>query len=373
MEESLQREEITRYSRHILLENVGMAGQLRLKRARVFIVGIGGLGNPAAQYLAAAGVGTLGLCDHDTVSLTNLQRQVMFRTDDIGRYKVEVARQHLLAINPHISIHSFTDRVTAENLPSLIQDYDVVVDCTDNFATRYVLNDVCITHSIPLVHGSIFRFEGQVTTFMPKEGPCYRCLFPAAPPADKVQNCSVAGVFGILPGVIGTLQATETLKILLGLGDLLTGRLLVYDALGANFRTFQFAKDPHCPVCADNLSPGATKTDSFVVTSENNDWGIASQVVAADPDSYLLIDIRSPQEREIVSLPQAVAIAEERLLAEISGLTPTARQVIIFCKSGTRSRRAVESLRQAGHHHVKQLQGGILAWIENHAPDLPTY
>lgn len=373
MEESLQREEVTRYSRHILLENVGKAGQLRLKRSRVFIVGVGGLGHPAAQYLAAAGVGTLGLCDHDTVALTNLQRQILFRTDDIGRYKVEVARQHLLAINPHISIQSFAERVTAENLPSMIKEFDVVVDCTDNFASRYVLNDVCMTHGIPLVHGSIFRFDGQITTFMPNEGPCYRCLFPAAPPADKVQNCSVAGVFGVLPGVIGTLQATETLKILLGLGDLLTGRLLVYDALGASFRTFQFAKDPHCPVCAANSSPGATKTDSFGIAPESNDWGIASQVVAADPDSYLLIDIRSPQEREIVSLPLAVAIAEERLLAEISGMAPTSKQVIIFCKSGTRSRRAVETLRQAGHHHVKQLRGGILAWIENHAPDLPTY
>lgn len=366
---SLNQDELRRYARHLVLPEIGAEGQERLKRGRVLIVGAGGLGSPAALYLAAAGVGTVGIVDFDVVDETNLQRQILHSTLDVGRPKVESARERLLAINPHISVEIYRETLSSTNAIEIISRYDIVVDGTDNFPVRYLVNDTCVFQKKPHVYGSIFRFEGQASVFDAQRGPCYRCLYPAPPPPGLVQNCADAGVVGVLPGIIGSIQANEALKLMLGIGDPLVGRLLLFDALTMEFRMMRIAKDPACPVCGEH--PSITQLidyDEFCgITSPRNQEEEERTMTADELKARIdggnppfLLDVREPYEEHIASLGGTL-IPLGHLAGRLDELDKE-EEIVVYCHHGIRSAHAVSFLRRAGFKNVKNLSGGIDEW-----------
>ena len=379
----LTREEILRYSRHLLIPEVGLEGQRKLKGSSALVIGTGGLGSPVALYLAAAGVGRIGLIDYDVVDSSNLQRQIIHGTDTIGKLKVESARDRMLDLNPDIEVEVYNEPFTSENALRIATDYDIIIDGTDNFPTRYLTNDVSVFLGKPNVYGSIFRFDGQASVFYAKEGPCYRCLFPEPPPPGLVPSCAEGGVLGVLPGTIGTIQATEALKVLLGIGSPLTGKLLLYNALDMTFDFVTLKKNPKCRVCGPNADikelidyeefcgvPGHDHDEG----SAGADWDItAMQLSERLKGNHLkLLDVREPHELEISALPNAFNIPLGGLAAHLSELD-SAEDMVIFCKSGTRSARALELLVSAGFKKVKNLKGGINAWAQDVDKSLPIY
>jgi len=374
----LSVEELQRYSRHLIMPEVRSEGQNRLKAARVLCIGAGGLGSPAALYLAAAGVGTLGIVDFDDVDLSNLQRQILHGTKDIGRGKLESARDRLHDINPQIETELHKCRFSSENASQLVAKYDVVVDGSDNFPTRYLSNDVCVFAHKPNVYGSVFRFEGQTTVFAPHlSGPCYRCLFPEPPPPDSVPNCAQAGVLGVLPGIIGMLQAIETLKLILGIGEPLVGRLLHFDALKVKFRELNLRRDPQCPVCGENptiFSPidyeqfcGASDEGAIPEMSPHE---LKRRMDAGEP--FELIDVREPFEYEIARIDGATLIPLGEITDRLDELSDE-QPIVVHCHSGKRSAQAVGLLQQHGFTKVYNLEGGIDAWSDQIDPNVPKY
>lgn len=373
-------EERRRYARHIMLPEIGVAGQERLKAARVLCLGAGGLGSPAALYLAAAGVGTIGLVDDDRVALSNLHRQLLHGTKDVGRPKTESARDRLAEANPHVAIQLHPCRFASGNAEEILRDYDLIVDGTDNFATRYLSNDVAVFARKPNVYGSIFRFDGQATVFAPHlGGPCYRCLFPEPPPPGAVPSCAEAGVLGVLPGMIGTLQATEALKLILGLGETLVGRLVHFDALRMKFREFNLRRDPACPVCGEDPTitapidyetfchggPDLTATVPQIQVRE-----LEQRMASGEP--YILLDVREPFEVELARIAGANLIPLGQLSARYHELDRE-KEIFVFCHSGVRSEQAAEFLRSAGFPKIANVAGGIDAWSEEIDPDVPRY
>ena len=369
-----------RYSRHLLLPELGEAGQRRLKQARVLCVGAGGLGSPAALYLAAAGVGTLGLIDFDVVDVSNLQRQIIHGTPDVGRSKLESARARIDALNPSVHVETFEARFSVANARTLVEAFDVIVDGTDNFPARYLVNDACVLFKRPNAWGSIFRFEGQAAVFAAPGGPCYRCLHPDPPPDGLVPSCAEAGVLGVLPGVIGTIQATEALKLILGIGEPLIGRFLVYDALKMRFRELKLRKDPDCPICGTHPTiTGLRETGAFCETAKGvrpgSDPAMAPFELKARMDagtSPVILDVREPFEAAICSLPGAVLIPLGELPRRLTELDPAA-EIVVYCKSGGRSAKGVALLRERGFSRAVNLSGGILNWINEIDPALSRY
>jgi|YNPMSStandDraft_1061717.scaffolds.fasta_scaffold00132_23 molybdopterin/thiamine biosynthesis adenylyltransferase/rhodanese-related sulfurtransferase/molybdopterin converting factor small subunit len=378
----LSREEILRYSRHLIMPEVAMEGQLKLKQARVLVVGAGGLGSPLALYLAAAGVGRLGLVDYDVVDLTNLQRQILYATPDVGRKKLEVAIERLRTLNPEIQVEGYETALTSENALEILRDYDIVVDGTDNFPTRYLVNDACVLLGKPNVYGSIFRFEGQATVFAMPGGPCYRCLYPEPPPPGLVPSCAEGGVLGILPGLIGLIQATETVKLILGTGRPLVGRLVLYDALAMRFRELKLRRDPNCPVCGDRPTIRAlidyeqfcgVRRERGMQEADDRDLEPRElEALMARGERFLLLDVREPHEHRICSIPGARLIPLKELPQRLHELD-SAERIIVHCRSGQRSAKAVKLLREAGFRHVQNLKGGILAWSDQVDPSVPKY
>jgi sulfur-carrier protein adenylyltransferase/sulfurtransferase len=375
----LTKPEVYRYSRHLILPEVGVEGQQKLKAASVLLVGAGGLGSPTALYLAAAGVGHLGIVDFDVVDESNLQRQIIHGTSDVGRPKLESAKARINEINPHVDVTTYETRLTSANALEILRGYDVVIDGTDNFATRYLTNDACVLLGIPNVYGSIFRFEGQVSVFATAEGPCYRCLFREPPPPGLVPSCAEGGVLGVLPGTIGTLQATEALKLLLGIGQPLIGRLLLYDALALRFRTLNLRKDPTCPACGTRTIRELIDYDQFcgVAAEPSADEvpEIAPRELAARlqrGDDLDLIDVREINEWEFARISSARLVPLATLPSAFSSIDPE-RDVIVHCKSGARSARAVKQLRSAGFRRVWNLSGGIQRWSQEVDPSVPRY
>ncbi|MBI4424111.1 MAG: molybdopterin-synthase adenylyltransferase MoeB [Elusimicrobia bacterium] len=360
----LSPDEKLRYQRQIQIPEVGPEGQARLKEARVLVVGAGGLGCPLSLYLAAAGVGTIGLVDFDAVDLTNLQRQVLYSTESVGRPKLSEARARLSALNPHVRLECHDTRLSADNALELVRGYDVVADGSDNFPTRYLVNDAAVLAGKPNVFGSVFRFEGQVAVFWARRGPCYRCLYPEPPPPEAAPSCAQAGVFGLLPGIVGCLQAAETLKLLLGIGSPLVGRLVHFDALSMEWRSLAVAKDPACRLCgpkADIRAPVAT--DSRCAPSEEPPEVEPDELRARLErcEAVLVIDVREPRERELGVIEGSVSIPLGQLAQRAAGL-PRDRDIVLHCQSGRRSARAVELLRERGFTRVAHLAGGLDAW-----------
>ncbi|HET9182930.1 MAG TPA: molybdopterin-synthase adenylyltransferase MoeB [Candidatus Angelobacter sp.] len=378
----LSNDEVLRYSRHLIMPEVGMEGQQKLKVARVLCIGTGGLGSPLALYLAAAGVGTLGLVDFDVVDFTNLQRQVIHFTSDVGRPKLESARQKIAAINPFVNVKSFETRLTSQNALEIFKDFDIIVDGTDNFPTRFLVNDACVFTGKPNVYGSIFRFEGQASVFATKEGPCYRCLYPEPPPPGLVPSCAEGGVLGILPGLVGLIQATEAIKLILGFGDPLIGRLLLVDALGMKFRELKLRKNPDCVVCGTN--PTVTKLIDYEQfcglrgeekpVNQNAVPEISVEDLKRKLDAkedVFILDVREPHEYKICNI-NGHLIPLNDLPKRVQELDPS-REMVVHCRSGARSARAVGFLRQAGFQNVSNLAGGILAWADRIDPKMPKY
>ncbi len=380
----LSHEEILRYSRHLLMPEVGLEGQKKLKAASVLVIGTGGLGSPVAMYLAAAGVGRIGLVDYDVVDFTNLQRQIIHGTSRLGDRKVLSARDRLLDINPDIQVDIYDEPFTSANAFRIAEPYDLIIDGTDNFPTRYLVNDVCVLTGKPNVYGSIFRFEGQVSVFWAEEGPCYRCLFPEPPPPGLVPSCAEGGVFGVLPGTIGTLQATEAIKLILGIGRPLIGELLLYDALSMTFERVRLKKNPRCRICSE--SPEITELIDYEAfcgvpghdrdeTRLAEEWEITPQELAERlqrGERVRLIDVREPHELQISRIEGAELIPLGELAARMHELD-SAEEMVLFCKTGGRSARALELLRGAGFRKVKHLRGGINAWAREVDPKLPVY
>ena len=381
---TLTHEEILRYSRHLLIPEVGLDGQQRLKTSSALIIGTGGLGSPVALYLAAAGVGRIGLVDYDVVESSNLQRQVIHGTGSVGKLKVESAKSRLLDLNPLVQVDAYNEPFTSTNAMSIAKDYDVLIDGTDNFPTRYLTNDVCVFLGKPNVYGSIYRFDGQASVFFAQQGPCYRCLFPEPPPPGLVPSCAEGGVLGVLPATIGSIQASEALKLLLGIGDSLIGRLLLYNALEVSFEFVHLKKNPKCRVCGPNADvttlidyedfcgvPGHDHEEA----SAGTDRDISALDLSArltQTSDLLLLDVREPHELAISALPGAKNIPLGELAGRLSELD-SAREMIVFCKSGTRSTRALELLISAGFRKVKHLKGGINAWAREVDKELPIY
>lgn len=379
----LSREEILRYSRHLLIPEVGLEGQRKLKASSALIIGTGGLGSPVALYLAAAGIGRIGLVDYDVVDSSNLQRQVIHGTSTVGKLKVESAKAKLVDLNPEIQVDVYNEPYTSENALRIAQNYDIILDGTDNFPTRYLTNDVAVFLGKPNVYASIYRFDGQVSVFHAKEGPCYRCLFPEPPPPGLVPSCAEGGVLGVLPGTIGTIQATEALKVLLGIGEPLIGKLLLYNALDMSFDFVKLKKNPNCRVCGPNADiKELIDYEEFCgVPSHDHDEGSAGagwDITAAElaervkSNHLKLVDVREPHELEISALPNAVNIPLGQLAARLSELD-SAEDMVLFCKSGSRSARALELLVSAGFRKVKNLKGGINAWAREVDTNLPVY
>ena len=380
----LSHEEILRYSRHLLIPEVGLSGQKKIKSARVLVIGTGGLGSPVALYLAAAGVGRIGLVDYDVVDFSNLQRQVIHGTSGLGTLKVESARQRMLDINPEIQVDVYNEPFTSENAMRIAQEYDILIDGTDNFPTRYLTNDLCVLLGKPNVYGSIFRFDGQVSVFDARRGPCYRCLFPEPPPPVLVPSCAEGGVLGVLPGTIGTLQATEALKLILGIGQPLIGRLLLFNALDMSFDFVSLRKNPKCRICGPE--PEVTALIDYEAFcgvpghdheqgSVGGGWDIdvsqlAERLEQGEP--IHLLDVREPHELEISRLEGATLIPLGQLAERLSELD-SAEEMVVFCKGGTRSARALELLASAGFRKVKNLKGGINAWAREVDPGMPVY
>lgn len=384
----LSRNEILRYSRHLLIPEVGLEGQKKLKAASILVIGTGGLGSPVALYLAAAGVGRIGLVDYDVVDFSNLQRQVIHGTAAIDKLKVESARDRMLDVNPDIQVEIYNEPFTSENAMRIAQDYDILIDGTDNFPTRYLVNDVCVLLGKPNVYGSIFRFDGQASVFDASRGPCYRCLFPEPPPPGLVPSCAEGGVLGVLPGTIGTIQATEALKLILGIGDSLIGRLMLYNALDMSIEYVQLRKNPKCKICGPD--PEVTQLIDYEAFcgvpghdhesgSVGGGWDITATELAEkltngqkNGYSVKLLDVREPHELEISHLAGAKLIPLGQLAARLSELD-TADEMVVFCKAGTRSARALELLVSAGFRKVKNLKGGINSWAREIDPEMPIY
>ena len=379
---TLNNDEILRYSRHLIMPEVGMDGQQKLKAARVLCIGAGGLGSPLALYLAAAGVGTLGIVDFDVVDYTNLQRQIIHSTADVGRKKLDSAAEKLKGINPFLNLRTFETKLTSENALELFREFHIIADGTDNFPTRYLVNDACVITGKPNVYGSIFRFEGQASVFATEEGPCYRCLYPEPPPPGLVPSCAEGGVLGILPGLVGVMQATEVIKLILGIGDPLIGRLLLVDALGMKFRELKLRKNPDCPVCGAN--PTITKLIDYNefcgIRGEEKpvaEAGIPEMQVEelkrrmdAGEDLFIL-DVREPHEYQICNLGGHL-IPLGDLPKRVNELD-SSREIVAHCKMGGRSAKAVQFLRQSGFTKVKNLTGGITAWADRVDPKMPKY
>jgi sulfur-carrier protein adenylyltransferase/sulfurtransferase len=378
----LSNEEIARYSRHLIMPEVALDGQKKLKQARVLTIGAGGLGAPLAMYLAAAGVGTLGIVDFDVVDESNLQRQIIHGTSDIGRPKMESAHDRINDINPNVHVEAYEEALSSENALEIFKDFDVIVDGTDNFPTRYLVNDACVLTGKPNVYGSIFRFEGQASVFWAKEGPCYRCLYPEPPPPGLVPSCAEGGVLGILPGAIGTIQATETVKLILGIGEPLIGRLLLYDALGMSFREMKLRKDPNCPVCGEN--PSVTELidyQEFCGIQQANAQATADEVPEItvqelkkrldNGENLSVLDVREPHEYEVANIGARLIPLNElpERLAELDRDVPLA----VHCKTGGRSARAVKLLQETGFQNAFNVEGGITAWSEEIDPSVPKY
>ena len=360
---SLRPDEVVRYGRHLSLAGFGAAGQERLKAAKVAIVGLGGLGSPAAMYLAAAGVGTVGLIDGDRVDPSNLQRQVLFGDADVGRRKVDAAGERISAQNPNVSIEPYPVRLDASNAINVLERFDIVLDGSDNFPTRYLVNDATVLLGIPSVHGSVLRFEGRVSVFGIKGGPCYRCLYPEPPPPGVVQDCHDAGVLGVLPGLIGVLQATEVIKTICGIGETLAGRLLIVDGLGLRFQTFRVERDPRCPMCGTGEIKSLIDYEAFcgVPREDGAIVALAPKAVAARLAGAQVIDVREPWEWSICRLPGTRLVPLSQLESQLATLDP-AREVLVYCHRGTRSAAAVTRLRAAGFTRVSHLEGGIDRW-----------
>jgi adenylyltransferase/sulfurtransferase len=373
----LDPDEIRRYSRHLLLPELGMEGQQRIKKARMLLVGAGGLGSPAALYLAAAGVGHISLVDFDRVDVSNLQRQVLHGTKDVGRPKVDSARDRLLDLNPHLSLTLHTTRLDSGNALELVRDHDLVVDGTDNFRTRYLLNDACVLSGRPDVHASVYRFDGQASVFATADGPCYRCLYPSPPAPGEVPSCSEGGVLGVLPGLLGTVQATEAIKLAAGIGQPLVGRLLLVDALAMQFRTVKVRRDPDCPACGTrtirDLREEAFPCD-VVVPPDRVPEITPAELVArlARGDALTLLDVRESREWDLGRIPGARLAPLSRLGEELSRLDRS-HELIAYCRSGVRSQTAGIQLRAAGFTRVLSLAGGILRYGAEFDPTLPRY
>ena len=379
---SLSNEEVLRYSRHLILPEVGMEGQLKLKASKVLLVGTGGLGAPLALYLTAAGIGRIGLVDFDVVDHTNLQRQVIHGTKDVGKPKIDSAIESMADINPNVVVDRHEVALTSENAFDIIKDYDIVVDGTDNFPTRYLVNDTCVLLGKPNVYGSIFRFEGQSTIFATEGGPCYRCLYPEPPPPGLVPSCAEGGVLGILPGIIGLIQATETVKLILGIGTSLIGRLMLYDALNMKFRELKLRRNPECPICGDNRT--ITELIDYqqfcgVPQHEEAPVPVTGDIIPIEVkkrldagEKFQFVDVREPNEFQICKIPGTTLIPLGDLPKRLTELDAKA-EVILHCKSGMRSGKAVELLRQNGFINARNMVGGILAWSDTVDPSVPKY
>jgi adenylyltransferase/sulfurtransferase len=389
---TLSHEEVQRYSRHLIMPEVGAAGQKKLKASSVLLIGAGGLGSPLGMYLAAAGIGRIGMVDYDVVDYTNLQRQIIHGTKDVVRPKLESARDRILDINPHVQLDLYEVPLTSDNALEIFAPYDVIIDGTDNFPTRYLTNDASVLLGKPNVYGSIFRFEGQASVFYAEEGPCYRCLFPEPPPPGLVPSCAEGGVLGILPGTIGAIQATEAIKLLLGIGEPLIGRLLLYDALSMNFDYVRLRKNPNCPVCSENPTLtelidyeqfcGMPAHDrSLYVSSENGQSDAVPQMTPAElkarldkGDNPFILDVREQHEWEISNLSDlgAVLIPKGQVL-EHMGELDTAQEMVVYCRTGVRSADVIRQLREHGFKKMWNLDGGINRWAKEVDDSLPTY
>jgi adenylyltransferase/sulfurtransferase len=377
-------DEVRRYSRHLIIPDVGMTGQKRLKNARVLCVGAGGLGSPALLYLAAAGVGTLGILDFDVVDESNLQRQIIHGQSDIGRSKAESARDSVREINPYVNVIVHKERLDSDNAMQIFADYDLIVDGTDNFATRYLVNDACVLLGKPYVWGSIYRFDGQASVFWAEYGPCYRCLYPEPPPPGMVPSCAEGGVLGVLCASIGSIQVNEAIKVITGIGEPLVGRLMIYDALEMSYRTVQVRKDPECPVCGKN--PTITELIDYeafcgAVSEEAQEAAQGSTITARDlknmmdaGENIYVVDVREPNEYEIVSIAGATLIPKGEFIsgAALERL-PQDKRIVLHCKSGARSAEALAIVKDAGFSDAVHVGGGVLAWVRQIDPSLPTY
>ncbi len=380
----LSVDEVRRYSRHLIIPDVGMTGQKRLKNAKVLCVGAGGLGSPALLYLAAAGVGTLGVIDFDTVDESNLQRQIIHGQSDIGRPKAESARDSIKEINPYVTVVVHETQLDSDNALQIFAQYDLIVDGTDNFATRYLVNDACVLLGKPYVWGSIYRFDGQASVFWAEHGPCYRCLYPEPPPPGMVPSCAEGGVLGVLCASIGSIQVNEAIKLIVGIGDPLAGRLMIYDALEMSYRSVRVRKDPECPVCGKNPTiTGLIDYDAFcgTVSEDAQQAAVGSTITATElkgmldrGDDIFLVDVREPNEYEIVSIPGAVLIPKDQFLsgAALERL-PQDKRVVLHCKSGVRSAECLAVVKNAGFADAAHVGGGVLAWISQVDPSLPAY
>ena len=381
---SLTPAEIKRYARHLIMPEVAMAGQSRLKASRVLCIGAGGLGSPLALYLAAAGVGTIGLVDFDVVDVSNLQRQILHATPDVGRPKIDSAQEKLQALNPDLVVERFEFPIRSDNALEIFSRFDVIVDGTDNFPTRYLVNDACVLLGKPNVYGSIFRFDGQASVFFPPHGPCYRCLYPEPPPPDLVPNCAEGGVLGILPGVIGVIQATETVKLILGIGKPLIGRLMLYDALDMTFREMKIRKNPKCPICSPNPTiHGLIDYDAFcgvrgvetapaTLSADDEITPLELNALIKNGEQPFLLDVRNLEEIAICRIEGSTVIPLPELPRRLGELDPSV-PMVVHCKSGMRSAKAIGVLRDAGFGRLRNLTGGILGWIKDVDPSLPSY
>ncbi len=382
----LTNDEIQRYSRHLIMPEVGMEGQLKLKQAKVLLVGTGGLGAPMALYLAAAGVGTIGLVDFDVVDFSNLQRQVIHGTKDVGKAKIDSAIETMLDINPFINVVRHETALKSDNALDIIKDYDLVADGTDNFPTRYLVNDACVLLKKPNAYGSIFRFEGQATVFAYPGGPCYRCLYPEPPPPGLVPSCAEGGVLGILPGVVGLIQATEVVKLILGAGEPLVGRLMLYDALSMKFRELRLRRNPECPVCGDHptvtklidyeqfcgipAAPPPPPAGGALAMGEIDAKGLKAKMDSGS--KFVLVDVREPHEFQIGRIPGSVLIPLGELPKRLAELNP-ADDIVVHCKMGGRSAKAIDFLKTQGFSNLTNLKGGIIAWSDQVDPSVPKY
>ena len=382
--QSLSVDEVRRYSRHLIIPDVAMAGQKRLKNAKVLCVGAGGLGSPALMYLAAAGVGTLGIVEFDVVDESNLQRQIIHGQSDVGRSKAESARDSVREINPFVTVNLYEERLDSSNVMELFAQYDLIIDGTDNFATRYLVNDACVLLHKPYVWGSIYRFDGQAAVFWADEGPCYRCLYPEPPPPGMVPSCAEGGVLGVLCASIGSIQVNEAIKLITGIGEPLVGSLMVYDALEMEYRKITVRKDPNCAVCGDH--PTVTELIDYeefcgVVSEEAQQAAVGSTITASelkdliDADKPIfLVDVREPAEWEIVRIPGATLVPKDEILrGDALAMLPQDKQIVMYCKTGVRSAETLAAVKSAGFRDAVHVQGGVIAWVNQIDPSLPSY
>lgn len=383
--EPLTRDEVARYSRHLIIPTFGVEAQQRLKAARVLCVGAGGLGSPTLMYLAAAGVGTIGIIDFDLVDLSNLQRQIIHGESDLGRPKAESARDSVKEINPLVDVELHQERLERSNVMSIFESYDIIIDGTDNFATRYLINDAAVLLNKPVVWGSIYRFDGQASVFWSEAGPCYRCLFPEPPPPGMVPSCAEGGVLGVLCASIGAIQSTETIKLITGIGEPLIGRLMIYDALAMSYRTLEVRKDPHCPICSATPTQVGLLEDYELFCGLQSQGAIQASKSASisaqqlktmmdSGDEFVLIDVREPSEFEIVSIPGAQLIPKDRILnGNALAELPHDRPIVLYCKSGVRSAETLAVLLGAGFKDARHLADGVVGWVKEIDTQLPLY